>query len=452
MNPIDTAVRDYHLLEPGEMVVAAVSGGADSVVLLHWLAFRSPCRVVAAHLNHGLRGAESDRDEAFVRTLCESWGIPCFVRRADVAAEVKAQGKTLEEMGRECRYRFFEEVRREQGAQKIATAHTLSDNAETLLLRLARGTGLYGLCGIPIRRGGIVRPLLLCTRLEIEDYCREYGLSYVTDSTNLEDIYARNHIRLETIPSLKKLNPELERGMGHTIEILREEQEYLEGAAREAYAACRVPEGLSCRELSRLHTALQRRVIGLALEGWGLPKSFREIEALAGMAREGRGKLTIAQNTVLTVHRGILQPARPEIPYFQVEVPLSKPFTVANARYQADLMERNCEIDFQKVYKKLLYLCLDYDKIKDTLIIRQRLPGDSISLVNRGGRKTLKKLFIEEKLAAWEKAEQLVLADSGGVAGIFGFGPDERCRVDAGTRRVLCLRRLDVPAPADSEA
>lgn len=173
-------IRKYELLKEGDRVVAGISGGADSVALLHCLAKGLPqyrLKLVACHVNHRLRGAESDRDEAFVRSLCSQYEIPCHVLSEDVAALAKERGTGIEECGRELRYRFFRETAAGYGeGTKIATAHTLSDQAETVLFRLARGTGLRGLCGIPPMRGAVVRPLLDVTRKEVERYCAENGL------------------------------------------------------------------------------------------------------------------------------------------------------------------------------------------------------------------------------------------------------------------------------------
>ena len=197
-----TAER-FAMLPEGGAVVAGVSGGADSMALLFYLLKIAPERgisVCAAHLNHGLRGEEAERDEDFVRSYCAAHGVECRVRRADVRAEAARTGQSEETCGRSLRYAFFAELAQERGA-RIATAHTLSDNVETVLLNLARGTGLSGLCGIPPVRDGIVRPLLFLTRAQTEAYCRENGVPFVTDSTNLTPAYARNPVSYTHLPA-----------------------------------------------------------------------------------------------------------------------------------------------------------------------------------------------------------------------------------------------------------
>ena len=205
---------DISLLPPGGGVLCAVSGGADSVYLLCRLCeLRESLglRVWAAHYNHCLRGAESDRDEAFVRALCAGLGVEAYSGRGDVAAFARENGLGTEDAARRLRYGFLEQTADALGADAIATAHTADDNAETMLLNLARGAGLRGLCGIPPRRGRVIRPILGVTRAEIDAYLELKGVGHVEDSTNAGDDYARNRIRHHAVPALRSVNPEFSR-------------------------------------------------------------------------------------------------------------------------------------------------------------------------------------------------------------------------------------------------
>ena len=209
------------LLPPGSKVLCAVSGGADSMCLLHMLSQREDISLVAAHFNHQLRGEEADRDEGFVREVCEQWGIPLSVGRGDVEAFARREKLSIEEAGRTLRYTFLFRTAEEENCGLIATAHNAEDNAETLLLHLLRGSGLQGLTGISPRLHQLVRPLLTTSRREIEAYLSEYGVPHMEDSTNSNDSYTRNRVRHQLIPLLEEMNPGFVRRLGDTLPRLR---------------------------------------------------------------------------------------------------------------------------------------------------------------------------------------------------------------------------------------
>jgi len=212
------ALRQYSLFTQGDRIAVGVSGGADSVALLRFLAvLREEYRweLIVCHIHHGLRGAEADRDEQFVRELAGQLGLPYAVRHIDAAALALENHLSVEEAGRDARYAFFAETAGEGG--RIATAHTLDDTIETVLMNLIRGTGLHGLCGIPRTRGNIVRPLLDVTRAEVEEYLALLGQPYCTDSTNLSDDYTRNRVRHDILPRLRELNPNFTGSMARML-------------------------------------------------------------------------------------------------------------------------------------------------------------------------------------------------------------------------------------------
>ncbi|MBQ9097202.1 MAG: tRNA lysidine(34) synthetase TilS [Clostridia bacterium] len=200
------------LLEKGDSVVVAFSGGADSVCLLHMLYSLKDeldISVSAAHLHHGIRGEEADRDAEFAKSFCEKYEIPFYIEYANVPELAKTLGISEEEAGRNARYDFFESLIKQKSISKIATAHNKNDNAETILHHIIRGSGLGGIAGIPLKRGNIVRPILFLERKEIECYCKENNLDFVTDSTNLTQDYTRNKIRLGLFEYLKEFNPDI---------------------------------------------------------------------------------------------------------------------------------------------------------------------------------------------------------------------------------------------------
>ena len=269
----------WGMLPPdGGLLLCAVSGGRDSVCLLHYLANLAPDRgfsVAAAHLNHKMR-PEAQRDEDFVRALCRKLDVPFYTEAVPVYETAEQWGLGVEETGRRLRYDFLQRTADTIGAERIATAHHAQDQAETVLLNLLRGTGPEGLAGIPPVRGRIVRPLLQTSRREIEDYLEEHGLSHVEDSTNQDTHYARNRLRRELWPQMEAINPALTRAIGRTAEILRSENPYLD-----RLAADYLPQSGTALETARLLSApeaLRPRILRLLLQR--LPGGKRDVSAV----------------------------------------------------------------------------------------------------------------------------------------------------------------------------
>ena len=301
-------IEDYQMLSPASRVVVGVSGGADSMALLHLLwGRRKLCpalKVTAAHVNHCLRGEESDRDEAHVREYCQKEKIPLEVLKIDVRAEAQRRKLGLEACGRAVRYEFFQRLAGNGGL--IATAHNLSDHVETVLLHLARGAGLRGMCGIPPVRGNIIRPLIGCTRQEIEAYCRDNEIPYVTDSTNLKTEYSRNKIRLQVLPVLKEINPSLEEAVGRMAQGLREDDDYLWAAARGLLSQASLEEGgWSCRVLSQGEKPVRVRAVRLLQEG-SKPEA-RHLEAIDRIVLAGQGGVSVPGGLDFHANRGVLR-------------------------------------------------------------------------------------------------------------------------------------------------
>lgn len=454
------AIAQYDMIPPGCRVVAAVSGGADSTALLHFLHAlqqERPFFLSAAHFHHGIRGEEADRDEDFVRQLCLRWDLPLQVGRADVPALCRESGEGLEECARRVRYAFLADCA--QGG-RIATAHTMTDNVETFFIRLLRGSGLKGLGGIPPVRGNILRPLIFCSRADVEEYCAEQGLDYVTDSTNLTDDCLRNRVRHRLLPVLSQLEEGAEETLSRTMIQLRQDEECLSRQAEQTAVSAAVPEeGLSASELLSLPDALRARVLlrfaGQCSAG---RMDAKHVEMLNRLLVQG-GAAVLPGGVRVACRDGRLYrdpfetaPSQPDW-----EAPLSLGICdLPNGRYRFTLVSRGDVFlengpdgsgrflpgQNEKIYNLLLYPCIDYDKIRGKVALRTRRPGDAMTLPRRP-RKSLKKLWNESAVPARERASRLVLADEEGVIFAEGFGPDQRCAPDDATKRILRIEKLE---------
>lgn len=303
LEKVASACADYKMIEEGNAVVIALSGGADSVSLLHamkQLSGRLGFEVSACHINHHIRGEESDRDMRFCEELCRRLGIPLVIREADVPA-LQQKHESLEECARRVRYDFFAEV---SGGKKLATAHNSNDCAETVLLNMMRGTGLKGLCGVPPVRGNIIRPLIYCTRADVEEYCRSNDLTWVTDSTNLDTDYTRNKIRHIILPEMLKINGSLFPTMNRMERSLRSDSDFLEEMAAKALEEARCPGGYSAEALAALPTPLQSRAIRMIFSAGGIEPSALRINTAAEILAAGRGKFNPCRGKFFVVKRG----------------------------------------------------------------------------------------------------------------------------------------------------
>ncbi len=445
MNQIDRAINDFNMLKKSGKIIVGLSGGADSVTLIHYLKFGLNREVIACHINHNLRGEESIRDMQFVVEFCKINNIQLFIKDADVRDYAVKNSLTIEEAGRAIRYDFFHEILLSQNADYIATAHTLSDNTETVLLNLTRGTGLSGLCGIPPVRGNIIRPLIYCTRQDIEDYCANNNLRYVIDSTNKDSNYSRNNIRNNVIPVLKQINESFETAILRNVKILRNDQDCLQQLAKVVFDDCKEVSGYKVDRILSEHEAIRNRVISMILDENAIQKSADLILNIDGIIKATKGKINVAPKKFIEVNNNLLKVTieKNPIDYFEDELKMGEYISKAGEKYKISKCEIK-NIDFtKKVYRNLLYILLDYDKIKGTAIIRQRKQFDTIEFENRAGTRTLKKLFIEQKLSAYEKSKTLVFADDDGLIAVFSLGVSKRVAVDEKTKTVLLIEKVN---------
>ena len=448
------ALRQYSLFSQGDRIAVGVSGGADSVALLRFLAALRPqfgWDLVVCHIHHGLRGAEADRDECFVRALAEQLGLPCAVSRIDAAALALRDHISVEEAGRMARYAFFAQTAGEGG--RIATAHTLDDSIETVLMNLVRGTGLRGLCGIPRIRGNIVRPLLDCTRAEVEDYLGALGQPYCTDSTNLTDDYTRNRIRHDILPRLCELNPNFPGAMARMLPRLAAQQALTDclaaQSAQQLHAAC---GGLSRQGLSALPEPVCDRLLLRLLEQNRLPVSAAAVERMTETLRTG-GKLDLAARSWFFVAQGNLAaviyappggiPPVP-VPLPQEETPVILPFSPQKS-LKLTLCNKIVANTSEKFNISLLKYAIDCDRIKGYSFMRTRRPGDTFIV----GKKQLSlgEAWAAAGIPALLRPALMVLADEQGVLWAEGIGSSSRAAVTENTKQYVIIECQEEKTP-----
>lgn len=444
------AMRREQMLPPGASVAVGLSGGADSIALLHLLlSLReelSLCEVTAVHIHHGLRGEEADRDQRFVEELCARWSVPLTVHRCDVAALAAEQHIGVEEAGRTVRYERFEaEATRIDGY--IATAHTASDNAETVLLHLCRGTGLHGLAGIPPVRGRIVRPLIDCTREEIEVYCAEHNLSFVTDSTNADVAYARNRIRQLVMPQLRAINPQVEAAITRLISRAREWDARLALQIQTALQEAMAGEDTYRREvLLTLNPDVQAAVLRYLLGEHGRQRGSEKHIRLASDLLVHGGRLSVPGGRLMTVTGEYVRFAAESEPLsafcYDGVIPGGS-WQVGSEIWQLLCLSREDYEQKLNISKIGFSNACDYGKIIGSLCLRQRLEGDRYRPAGRDCGKTLKKLFNEAKMPTSERAAVPVLCDECGIVLVVGFDCDERVSITSDTETVLILKKME---------
>lgn len=440
-------ITQHQMLSCGDQVTVGLSGGADSVALLVFLcelAAEYDLKVSACHVNHCLRGEESDADQAFAEALCKRLGVPIRTYRVDVPSYSKEKGLSVEVAARELRYKAFAQC---AGEGLIATAHTLSDNLETILLSMGRGTGLKGLTGIPPKRGRIIRPLLDCSRQEIEDYLAERQIAYVTDSSNLSDDYSRNKLRHHVIPALKAALPEIEGAVGRMTRLLAEDQSYLEACCTQSMEQIATPEGYNRAGYLALHSAMRSRILIKLLQKQGFDYSHARICLLEDTIAAGSGRVELGRDWYFEVFGhsfGIVHLPKTEAPT-PVTLRLPKEELEDSMAEFGDKVVRmrltHWKVDkkVENSNKKNTIFALDYDKIERVLFIRTRQEGDQLSLAHRGCTKSLKKLYNEQKIPLHRRHSLIVFADEAGVLAVEGCGLAERCAPSPLTQKILWI-------------
>lgn len=434
---VERFIHQHGLLTGKRPVLVGLSGGADSVALLGVLVqLGYPCQ--ALHCNFHLRGEESDRDEVFAHRFADSLGVPFLKVDFDTTGYAAAHHESIEMAARSLRYRWFEEQRQAYDAEAIAVAHHRDDSVETLLMNLLRGSGLRGLGGIRPRNGQVVRPLLVVSRAEIEEWLKAQGWDYVTDSSNLSDAYTRNFIRLRVLPLLEQLNPAARETIARSAAHLSAAEQLYEYMVEEARKAVFVTaDSLSIEALLRYPAP------ETLLYEWLRPYGFSRIvvselfEALTGLS--GKQFYSATHQVLKDRDRLYIAPQREESAWQPVEIPVATGEFTQPLRLSCRLMVRTPDFQMERTADTAYF---DADKLPDRLSLRLPQTGDWFVPFGMRGRKKLSDFFADQKMTRWEKSQQPLLCAGDSIIWVVGRRVDDRFRVEETTKIIFSVKKM----------
>lgn len=469
---VKTAICEHHMLNHGDGVIVGVSGGADSVALLYTLLHLKPelkIDIAAAHLNHGLRGSDSDADARFVGKLCKKLDISLFSKKVDVQAFKKKWGRSLEETSRIIRYEFFSSLLTDNPYQKIALGHHMDDNVELVFMNLIRGSGATGISGIPPARDNqFIRPLYNLTRREIEAFLEENRINHMVDESNQDQAFLRNRIRHELLPFIKdRYNPNIVAGLHRFTEIMREEEAWLDRSARSFYNKCRIEENenkifLSVDRLNKLHLAVKRRVLRIAIKsikGKLRRISFTHIDDAVRLLEsdDPSSEICLPQGTriyrcygKLIVSNGGAGSEKKTGPHRHPITPVKFSYKVnrpCGSRITVDIPEVGARIKFYEInvtdvtglhHTERHKAFFDLKKLLFPLMVRNIEPGDRFTPFGMTGSQKVKSFFINNKIPRLQRKKTPVVLSGTKIIWLAGFRIDESFKIEDKAPRILC--------------
>jgi tRNA(Ile)-lysidine synthase len=450
----EDTLRTRALVQPGQRVLVAFSGGADSTALLHLfsrLRESWSLQMAAAHLNHALRAEQSDADESHCRQMCSEWHIPFFSRRVEVGQEAKRRRLSVEAAAREARYAFLQEVADAIEADVIALGHTRDDQVETVLLNLTRGAGAAGLAGMPIRRGRFIRPLLPISRLQVRAYCALHGLPFVEDASNQDLRYSRNRIRHHVLPELRLINPRADVAIERLAQVMRDEENWWRGYLQllePQFTLRRTQEEwqLSLEWLAQQPEAIQRRVIRYAVqnlspEGW--EAEFEQVERLREAIRAGR-------RAGVTLHGGRLHTSvgqrvlrvwvKQESPSFAYERVVQIPGETPVPEAGMTLFAEHSPLPEARSWRQENWeVWCDASRISGQVRVRNWRRGDRIQPLGLMGHRKLSDIFVDRKVPLSLRQRIPIVCDAEGIIWIVGICLAHRVRCTPETKQAIHL-------------
>ena len=452
-------IKDKNLIDKGDTIIVGLSGGPDSVCLLHVLKSIEESMnimIVAVHVNHMLRGQDSFEDEEYVKNLCKKLNIKLKIEQIDLQNIAKKKKLSIEEAGREERYRIFEKTAKDLNANKIAVAHNKNDQAETILMNIIRGAGLSGLKGMDIKRGKIIRPLLHIDRLEIEEYCNKYKLEPRTDKTNLESIYTRNKIRLDLIPYInEQFNIDIISKLTKMSEIIKNENDFIEYYTEKLYNKALVKKSdgqivLNIKIFNSYHKGAKGRILRKAIkETIGFIKGIESvhIDDIIKLALDGRVGAMIHLPHKIRVEKSyqILKVYQfktfPQVNLYKIKLNIPGDTLIQEESFilRGNIIDDVNLDQYEKNQKTSKVQYFDYDKLRGGINIRKRESGDLIKPINSNGTKKLKKYFIDEKVPIDIREKIPLVAKDKEIVWIIGYVISDKYKVTKSTKKVLKL-------------
>lgn len=453
---VKETIKKYNMFKEDDLVIVALSGGPDSVALLHILyklKDKLKIRIAAVHINHGLRGKDSDEDEQFVNNICKKYNIPLYSKRFDIHKIAKMNGMSCEMAGREARYSYFLELIDKLSGNKIALAHHANDQAETILMRLIRGSGIEGLTGIkPVRDKIFVRPMISITRKEIESYCKDNELSPRIDKSNYEKIYSRNKVRLELIPYIQEnFNKDITNTLNRFADIIKGDNDYLETIATEKADKYCLTDGNDIKiskAAFKEHGAILSRILRNTIKKIkGNLKNIekKHIDDIIEIQKKETGKvLSLPDNIqIINTYRDIV---------IKKKLKETNILDYKKLKYRLDINKNNyiqsegfivrMQLIESKSGKKVLknnkfIKYFDYDKANNDIILRYRKNGDKFSPLGMKGRKKVKDYFMDLKIPQHERSRIPMICFGDSIAWIIGCGISDKYKIDNNTKKIL---------------
>ena len=418
-NKVLKTVKKYNMLSKGDRVLIGVSGGADSIALLEFFVSvkeKYDLDICVAHIEHGIRGEDSVNDAEFVKNYCKKLGVNFYLKTIDAPNLAKKAKMGVEEYSRMARYDFFNTIE----CDKIATAHNLTDNIETLLFRLARGTGLKGACSIPAVREKIIRPFIEVSSGEIRKWCNDNNIPYRVDCTNSDSAYSRNLIRLEILPLFEKLNANYQDNIENFISDVNEDYAFIDNYVKSIYPKIVKNNEIDLPKLNELDLSIKKRILIMFFDENGYSLNRIHLQSVIDITLKS-GKTQIKENVFAIRAKGKIRLAK---------------FNDLNKK--DEFVTKILNIDEFKD-KNIDFYC-DCDKIVGNIIIRAKQAGDRIKPAGRNVSKTLKKLLNESAYRIEKRDKKIVVCDDLGIVGVIGLCADERVKVDCNTAKILTIK------------